>query len=768
MSNGDSADEANADTKTGEIIADANSNLAIDFGFSPTPSYAIGNLVWKDLNNNGVADSGEAGFANVTVNLYLDNGDNVFTPGGDGPAVATTTTDSAGRYLFENLEAGTYFVMVPSQSAITDWFPAGTPDTTADNDEDNDNNGVPDAYSGYTSGPVVLGNGNDHAEPTGEKDGTTGNDAETPVSIRDDRSNQTVDFAFYPGLRLGNLVWHDESDSSLATTAAGDNDGVAQSTESAMAGVTVFLFKDGGDATFDAAHGDDTYIGSEVTDAAGNYWFEHLAPGNYFAAILSLPGSFGAMQSSDGRNAGGAAADNNDNGVAAYDGYVDDYISVSDLITLAPATEPTGEADAVPAADGLAETEANLVTEPVLDSHSELTVDFGFILSPLYRVGNLVWQDLNRDGLAESGEPGVPGVLVQLLDDTDTVIAETVTDSAGTYAFEDVAAGDYRVRIPHSQTEVLGGGLVIDTTALDNLISTTDAGTPEADTDDNDDNGVVTGIDWESGTVTLGAASGPYGTEPTTETLRSDDATDDDSGWANGTDAFSNFTVDFGFYPGLRLGDTVWLDNGGSTYVQANEDNGVLDATEPTIPGVDVQLWQDDGDGVFEPGTDDTLIHSVETDSAGQYFFTGLDESDPLLGRHSRRGNPGRDGARQPALVHGSVRRRRGHERSRPRRPPGRLRSGLADHRARARRHGLRRFGRRGQRRHQDRLHAGRRRLQPGRGLRILAGADLRDREPGLARQRERHRGVRRDRHPEHHRPTVQGQRGQRVRAGRR
>ena len=627
MSNGDTAAEPNADAKTGETIADANSNLAIDFGFSPAPRYAIGNLVWKDLNNDGVADSGEQGFPNVTVNLYLDNGDNVFTPGGDGPAIATTTTGPDGRYLFENLDAGTYFVMIPAQAAINDWFPAGTPDATANDDQDNNNDGVPDAYSGYTSGPVVLGNGNDHAEPTLETDGTTGLSAETPVSIRDDRSNQSVDFAFFPGLRLGNVVWHDESDSSLGTVVATDNNGVVDAGESVMPGVPVLLFRDGGDGTFDAAHGDDAYIGSTTTDAEGNYWFEHLAPGDYWAAIQSLPGTFGAMQSSDGRNAAGAVADNNDNGVTAYDGSVDTYVSVSNMIALAAGAGPTGEADALPAADGLAETEANAATEPVPDASSDLTVDFGFILTPLYRVGNLVWQDLNRDGIAENGEPGVAGVLVQLLDSADTVVAETVTDGAGKYAFEDLAAGDYRVRIPHAQTETLGGGLTIDATALDNLVSTTDAGTPDTDADDNDDNGILAAGDWVSGPVTLGAASGPYGTEPTSETLRDGVATDDDSGWANGTDAYSNFTVDFGFYPGLRLGDTVWLDNGGSTYVAANEDNGVLDATEPVIPGVDVTLFADDGDGVFEPGTDDTLIASTETDAQGQYFFTGLDES---------------------------------------------------------------------------------------------------------------------------------------------
>ena len=629
MSNGDSADEANADTKTGVTIADANSDLAIDFGFSPTPTYAIGNLVWKDVNNNGVADAGEEGLPGVTVDLYLDNGDSTFTSA-DGPAVATTTTGPDGRYLFEGLDAGTYFAVVPTQTAIQDYFPSGTPNAAANDDTDNDNNGVPDdadhAVADYVSGPVVLGNGNDHAEPTGETDGTTGDDAETPVTTRDDRSNQTVDFGFWTGMRLGNLVWHDESDSTLSTTAATDDNGVADAGETPMPGVTVLLYRDGGDGVFDAGTGggDDTYLGNQVTDSDGNYWFEHLAPGDYFVAVATLPGGYGSMVSSTGQNPGGAGLDNNDNGVAALGGDGSAFLSVSDRVTLADSSAPTGEADAVPSADGSAEAEANAALDTYADDNSDLTVDLGFVQTPLYRVGNLVWEDLNRDGVADAGEPGVPGVLVQLLDGTNTVVAETVTDSQGKYAFEDLAAGDYRVRIPGSQTQVLGGGLAIDATALDNLISTTDGGTAGVD---NDDNGAVSGADWVSSTITLGSTTGPYETEPTTETLRSDDATDDDTGWASGTDARSNFTVDFGFYPGLRLGDTVWLDDGGSPFVAANEDNGVYDAGESPIPGVDVRLYADDGDGVFEPGTDDALVDTTETDSAGEYFFTGLDEN---------------------------------------------------------------------------------------------------------------------------------------------
>ena len=61
-------------------------------------------------------------------------------------------------------------------------------------------------------------------------------------------------------------------------------------------------------------------------------------------------------------------------------------------------------------------------------------------------------------------------------------------------------------------------------------------------------------------------------------------------------------------YAGLGpIGDTVFSDHNG---------NGVQDPGEPGIAGVQVKLYFDDGDGVFEPGTGDVLIGTQTTDGA--------------------------------------------------------------------------------------------------------------------------------------------------------
>jgi hypothetical protein len=61
-------------------------------------------------------------------------------------------------------------------------------------------------------------------------------------------------------------------------------------------------------------------------------------------------------------------------------------------------------------------------------------------------LGNFVWLDLNKDGRQESGEPGVGGVCVHLLDGSGQEIASTTTDSNGYYAFNADAGGQYAVR----------------------------------------------------------------------------------------------------------------------------------------------------------------------------------------------------------------------------------------------------------------------------------------------------------------------------------
>ncbi len=64
-------------------------------------SGSIGDFVWQDSDpNDGVQRAGDPGIPNVTVKLFT----------GSDSLVKTTTTDSTGHYLFNNLDAGYYYV----------------------------------------------------------------------------------------------------------------------------------------------------------------------------------------------------------------------------------------------------------------------------------------------------------------------------------------------------------------------------------------------------------------------------------------------------------------------------------------------------------------------------------------------------------------------------------------------------------------------------------------------------------------------------------
>lgn len=65
-------------------------------------------------------------------------------------------------------------------------------------------------------------------------------------------------------------------------------------------------------------------------------------------------------------------------------------------------------------------------------------------------IGDLVWNDLNDDGIQDAGEPGIPGVTVNLYDESAILIATTTTDSNGFYLFEDLCINCYTVEVDES------------------------------------------------------------------------------------------------------------------------------------------------------------------------------------------------------------------------------------------------------------------------------------------------------------------------------
>ncbi len=97
-----------ASTEPGDLHEDGDRDPTLDFGFV-TKTYAIGDFVWIDANSDGIQDEDEDPLAGVKVELLVE-----------GKVIATTATDANGRYVFDNLPAGTYqvrFTLTAEQQA---------------------------------------------------------------------------------------------------------------------------------------------------------------------------------------------------------------------------------------------------------------------------------------------------------------------------------------------------------------------------------------------------------------------------------------------------------------------------------------------------------------------------------------------------------------------------------------------------------------------------------------------------------------------------
>ncbi|MEQ1748927.1 MAG: SdrD B-like domain-containing protein, partial [Prosthecobacter sp.] len=216
-----------------------------------------------------------------------------------------------------------------------------------------------------------------------------------------------------PTLSLGDFVW---SDSNC--------NGVKNSREPGLPGVTMQLYRAGADNLPNTV--DDALHATTQTDANGYYLFSGLAAGNYFVKIptpstdwpLASPGvnlDNGVDNDSNGQQPGGT-------GTAVH----------SPVIALVLSTEPGSSGS----------------------THRDMTIDFGFCAS--MSIGNLVWSDLNNNGIINSGEDGVSGAQVELYSSTDTTVnngddvkvgSTYTTDSTGAYSFTGLNIGRYYVKL---------------------------------------------------------------------------------------------------------------------------------------------------------------------------------------------------------------------------------------------------------------------------------------------------------------------------------
>lgn len=307
-----------------------------------------------------------------------------------------------------------------------------------------------------------------------------------------------------------------------------DGDGGQDAGEPGLPGVVLTLTTADGDPVTDV---DGDPVGAVTSDADGAYAFTGLLPG-------------------------------------AYTVTVDEAASAAALAPYTPTT-PTSATSAALAGGA-----------------ADLTLDLGY--QRRIALGDRVWADADRDGVQQAGERALGGVTVRLLDAADAVVATVVTGADGTWRFDALVPGTYRVELELTAADA----------ARYAWTTVRAAAAPGAGADSDVE---------ETGTPGLGRTA-PITLGPDSPGLRA----------ATAADGLTALVVDPTWDGGLverpvSVGRLVWFDR---------DRDGVQDAGEPGLPEVVLELRTPDGRSVT--AVDGTTVTPVTTDADGRYVFTGL------------------------------------------------------------------------------------------------------------------------------------------------
>jgi len=257
-------------------LADAAQTFSI-----ADPRYAVGDVVWIDADRDGVQDAEEKPLAGVTVRLLS---------GSDSSVLKTSTTDTNGRYLFDELAAGHYRVQFELTPAQADVYTFTRPTQGSDKSVDSDAEVAGDAKVGTTSVfPLDASNTSLTTSYTSQTiAATAGIDPTWDAGVVVDK------------VSVGDRVWFDAN-----------RDGLQSAGEAPAAGVRVRLWPG-------TSVGVGTPLATTTTDAQGYYSFTGLSRGTGYSIQFVAPdGASWTTPNAGGRTDNDASADLGDSDVSA-------------------------------------------------------------------------------------------------------------------------------------------------------------------------------------------------------------------------------------------------------------------------------------------------------------------------------------------------------------------------------------------------------------------------------------------------------------------
>lgn len=435
---------------------DRSAGTAVQLQQIPKP-ISLAGTVYADNNRNLNQDGGESGIANVNLALFRKNGSTFVDTG------FTTRTDSQGNYRF-----GTELGLLPGTYQIRETQPAGYESVGAVpgsivgvgrvgqivvNDKDilteidvllGDQHAVdldfaealPSSISGhvclalpgfdcFSTAPnskapladvlveLMDNTGKIVASTRTQADGTYKFDSlpagvytlveHTPAEYLDGAAQagsiggSVADPSRITQIVLGGGVHAVNYDfcELLPASISGhvyediDNDGKRESGEPPLPGTVIRLFNESG-----------SLVAQTTTDSQGFYKFAFLKPGNY-RLVETTP-----------------------------TGYLDGLDSVGTILA-----NPVGVVDSA----------LDTISEILLTSGRDgINYDFGELRSA--SISGKVFTDRDQDCIQDSDEGPIENVLIQLLDEFNQVLAETRTDIAGNYRFDNLRPGNYTLR----------------------------------------------------------------------------------------------------------------------------------------------------------------------------------------------------------------------------------------------------------------------------------------------------------------------------------